>query len=126
MISMARPSRALRPSATTTRYAGCLCAPMRVNRMRTAMGAVLPPGVLPAGRSPGRRWAGLLDGQTGVLLIDLRADLDGPHERVEWLEERLDGLLVLGPLFGRGLVEEALGHGAHGGGVDERDRGVDR
>jgi len=38
-----RLSRALRESATTTRYAGCFFAPTRVRRIRTAMGLVLPP-----------------------------------------------------------------------------------
>src|SRR3954466_15063253 len=35
---MARLSRALRESATTTRYVGCFVAPTRVRRIRTAMG----------------------------------------------------------------------------------------
>src|SRR5262245_24458210 len=36
MISMNRPSRAARASATTTRYAGCFVRPVRRSRMCTA------------------------------------------------------------------------------------------
>src|SRR5215471_5154020 len=36
MISMKRPSRGLRPSATTTRYVGCFFLPTRIRRILTA------------------------------------------------------------------------------------------
>src|SRR5262245_60895191 len=38
MISMNRPSRAARESATTTRYAGFFVVPVRLSRMCTATG----------------------------------------------------------------------------------------
>src|SRR6187200_2606487 len=121
---MARPSRALRPSATTTRYAGCLCAPMRVNRMRTAMGAVCL--LWTGGAAPGLGCpaTALLDGDDEARRVDLGPDAAGGDDRVERREERLDRLVVLGPVDAGDRRHHALDEAADRGDVDEGHAGV--
>src|ERR671922_2888120 len=102
MVSIARLSRGLRESATTSRYAGCLVAPTRVRRMRTAMCLLLLPWAIDE--------AGVLvslDGDDRMHLVSAAADGAGGDQRVERTEERLDLEVVL-----RLPVRRSAGHRA--------------
>src|SRR5436190_20967042 len=113
---MARPSRALRPSATTTRYVGCLVAPTRVSRIRTAMatpcswicGTLGTPALLDRDDCLGVR---------EVALERVRHD-----ERIERGQVRLSVLLVLAEFRRVFLGHHALEETADRRDVHERRR----
>src|SRR6478672_13272326 len=94
MVSIERPSRALRPSASTTRYVGCLVAPTRVKRIRTAMG-VRSSSVVDGVLGPRSRHADDEMASIQRAVADVARD-----DRVEGHEERLDLRLVLGAVGG--------------------------
>src|SRR5689334_8831419 len=85
MISMNRPSRAARESATTTRYAGFFVVPVRLSRMCTATGHLT--SLLVATRRSSRQ-----EGEGAALALELA---EPPFHVLEPLHHLLDLRVLL-------------------------------